>query len=100
MTAIATAPTLYEGEEELFYLEDETQLEDLVGPQKSSPPHSRSEFLYGLLQANIYTAVSWQGLETCTARARKAYEQGKLNTSQVENLMEHAILVSRYVPEE
>ena len=94
MTLAVANPTLRSRQEELFYPDG------LDARQKSSPPHSRSEFLCGLLEADIYAAVSWQELDTCVSRARKAHEQGRLNSSQVESLMEHAILVSRYVPED
>ena len=94
MTVAVAEPTLHSRQEELFYPDG------LDARQKSSPPHSRSEFLCGLLEADIYAAVSWQELDTCIGRARKAHEQGRLNSSQIEELMEHAVLVSRYVPED
>ena len=52
------------------------------------------------LQAGIYHAMAWMDLESWIVRIRQAYKWGKLDASQVEDLMDHAILVSRYVPEQ
>ena len=67
----------------------------------TNPYTGQSQFiLVDQAQLAQAAAASWQELDTCISRARKAHEQGRLNSAQVEDLMEHAIQVSRYVSED
>jgi len=81
MTAVLEAPT--------------SCIEDQLDFDLLSLPGDRFDDLH----EGIRYAMSWAELEGWIARARIAYEQGTLESFQVEELMEQAIHVSRCVPE-